>query len=296
MVDPLRILLLEDVPSDAELMERELRKAGIIFTSERADDGESFIKALELFKPNLILADFKLPNFDALQALDLIREKIPKILFIIVTGAVSEEVAVECMKQGADDYLLKDRLARLGEAVMNALEKQSLRNKHAEAEATLRRMEENFHRSLDESPLGIRILTEDDETLYANRQFLYFYGYDDITELNKVPTYKRYTPKSYAEFKHRKETRNLGGFGPSEYGIEIVRKNGEIRYLQVFRKAILWNGVQQFQTISQDITERKQAEIELGIIKNKELEILDKELELIRTDLEDLIQNNRRNK
>ncbi len=128
------------------------------------------------------------------------------------------------------------------------------------AEESLRRAEENFRRSLDESPLGVRIVSVNGETLYANRAILEIYGYDSIEELGTTPVKKRYTPESYAEFQIRKKKRQRGEYDPPEYEISIVRKNGEVRHLQVFRKEVLWNGEKQYQAIYLDITERKWAE------------------------------------
>ena len=125
------------------------------------------------------------------------------------------------------------------------------------AEEELRESEENFRCSLDDSPLGIRIVTIEGETIYANPAMLNIYGYDSIEELRTTPLKERYTPESYAEFQIRKEKRRKGEYDPFEYEVSIVRKNGEVRHLQVFRKEILWNGERQFQTIYQDITERR---------------------------------------
>ena len=124
--------------------------------------------------------------------------------------------------------------------------------------------EANFRHSLDDSPLGVRISSIEGETIYANRAILDIYGYGSIEELKKTPLKERYTPESYAEFLLRKEKRLRGEFGPSEYKISIVRKNGEIRHLYVFRKKIFWNGEKQSQVIYQDITERSQAEEKLN--------------------------------
>ena len=128
------------------------------------------------------------------------------------------------------------------------------------AEEALRRTEENFRRSLEESPLGVRIVTEKGETIYANRAILSVYGYDSIEDLKTTPAIKRYTPESYAEFQIRRAKRKQGVCDPSEYGISIVRKDGEVRHLQVVRKEILWDGERQFQVIYQDVTDRKQME------------------------------------
>ena len=130
-------------------------------------------------------------------------------------------------------------------------------------EYELRASESNSRHSLDDSPLGVRISTTEGETIYANRAILDIYGYDSIEELKKTSLKERYTPESYANFQLRKEERLRGEFGPSEYKISIVRKNGEIRHLHVFRKEIFWNGKKQYQVIYQDITERRQTEEKL---------------------------------
>ena len=123
--------------------------------------------------------------------------------------------------------------------------------------------EENFHRSMDESPLGICIVSAEGEMLYANRAILDIYGYKDIEELKSTPVKNRYAPESYAEYQLRKKKRMDGADYSSEYEISIIRKTGEIRRLRVFRKEALWNGQKQFQAIYQDITEQKTAEEKL---------------------------------
>jgi PAS domain S-box-containing protein len=132
-----------------------------------------------------------------------------------------------------------------------------------QAQEELKRSEENFRLSLDDSPLGVRIATKEGETIYTNKVFLNIYGYDRVEELKKVPMHKRYTPESYADFQLRKEKRLNGEFGPSEYETSIVKKNGEVRHVYVYRKEILWNGARQFQIIYQDITDRKRTEAKL---------------------------------
>jgi len=106
----------------------------------------------------------------------------------------------------------------------------------------------------------VRIVSADGETLYANPAILDIYGYDGIEELKATPLEKRYTLKSYAEQRERRRKRDLGDSGPSEYEVGIIRKNGEIRHLQVFCKEVLWDGETQSQVIYHDITERKKAE------------------------------------
>ena len=130
-------------------------------------------------------------------------------------------------------------------------------------EETLRRTEENFRRFLDESPLGVRIVTSEGETIYANRAILGIYGYDSIEELKTTAIQNRYTRESYDEFRIRREKRRQGVEVPSEYTIDIIRNNGDVRHLRVFRKDILWDDERQYQVIYQDITERKSLEMQL---------------------------------
>lgn len=119
----LRILHLEDNPADAELIGRELNKIGLTFEKLVVDNKKDFIKALVDFVPDVILCDHALPQFNSIDALAIIKDARLKIPFILITATVSEEFAVEIIKEGADDYLLKDRLQRLPNAMRNALEK-----------------------------------------------------------------------------------------------------------------------------------------------------------------------------
>ncbi|MEN6420860.1 MAG: PAS domain S-box protein [Smithella sp.] len=130
-------------------------------------------------------------------------------------------------------------------------------------EVSLKNSEENFRHSLDDSPLGVRIVAADGKTLYANKAILDIYGYGSIEELRNTPLHKRYTPESYADFKLRQEKRKQGDPGPSEYEISIIRKDGMIRHVNALRKEIFWNGRKEFQIIYQDITERREAEEKL---------------------------------
>ena len=140
----LKILHLEDMESDAELVRRELKKSNIQYTILVVDNKVDYITALQTFSPEIIFADHTLPAFDSLEALEILKETGKKIPFILITATVSEEYAVNVMMQGADDYILKDRLQRLPAAVVNVLEKYRLEderqkffNKVIASEATL---------------------------------------------------------------------------------------------------------------------------------------------------------------
>ncbi len=126
----LRILILEDVPSDAELVESELEDAKQVFTMLRVDTREAFERALGEFKPDIVLADYHLPAYNGREALEYARRTNPQIPVIIVTGSLGDEAAVELLKLGAKDYVLKDHLARLVPAIKRALsEERGIRNR-----------------------------------------------------------------------------------------------------------------------------------------------------------------------
>ncbi len=126
MKTKLKILHLEDTPADAELVERELKKGNIQFETLVVGTKTAFEKALQEFVPDIIIADHSLPSFNSLDAIRIMKQKGIKIPIILVTATVSDEYAVEVMKAGADDYILKDRLHRLPQAVLNSMEKYSL--------------------------------------------------------------------------------------------------------------------------------------------------------------------------
>lgn len=178
MTDELRILILEDVPTDAELMERELRKTGLVFISQRVETRDAFVGALAEFAPDVILADYKLPDFDGLSALAIACEKFPEIPFVFVTGTLCEECAVEALKLGAADYILKDRLPRLGPAVQRALEEAAQRAQLRHTEQAIRESEEKFRNIYHGAMDGIVLVdAEDGHILDANPAFLALLGY-----------------------------------------------------------------------------------------------------------------------
>src|SRR5580692_5101947 len=106
----LKILHLEDLPSDSELVDRELKKARFVFEKKLATGRADFIEALEQFKPDIILSDHTLPSFNSREELELTRKHGLLIPFILVTSTVSEEYAVNIIREGASDYILKDRM------------------------------------------------------------------------------------------------------------------------------------------------------------------------------------------
>ena len=146
----LRVLMLEDTPDDAELAERELRKAGIYLVAKRVETRSSFIRAIEEFQPDIILSDYKLPDFNGTDALEIVRCNYPEIPVIMVTGALADIDAVELIHAGAKDYVLKDRLARLAPAVQRALSMTHEEQARKLAEQALRKSHEDLEERVRE--------------------------------------------------------------------------------------------------------------------------------------------------
>ena len=136
MPQPLKVLLVEDNPDDANMVLQELTRAGFETTSQRVDTEAAFLAGLD-GGLDLILCDYTMPDFSGLRALELLKKSGLDIPFLIVSGTIGEEIAVEAMKLGAADYLFKDRLARLGPAVHQALEQVRLRRERRKLEAEL---------------------------------------------------------------------------------------------------------------------------------------------------------------
>jgi len=264
----LRILLLEDEPTDAELMEDALREAGLSFIAKRVDTREAFIRALEEFKPDIVLADYKLPSFDGGTALKIVRQQYPTIPVVIVTGAMGDEKAIELLKQGAKNYVLKDRLVRLGPAVQMALaEEQDVRARKA-AEQTMRQSEANFRALVENSPIAMLVdagVGADEKIVMMNRKFTELFGYT----LEDVPDAQHWWPLAYPDEAYREELkaewaqrvekafRSRSSIEPME--ASITCKDGAIRYVRGSFASIGDKNILGFE----DLTKRKQAEDEL---------------------------------
>ncbi len=147
MGEDLNILILEDVPFDAELINRELEKSGMKFSSRRVEEEYEYINELKRFKPDVILADHSLPHFDGISALEIAKKKCPDVPFIFVSGKMGEDFAIEALKCGATDYVLKGSLSKIVLAVNRALEEVKEHSKRKMVEDALR----SSHRQLMEA-------------------------------------------------------------------------------------------------------------------------------------------------
>ncbi|HVU34845.1 MAG TPA: PAS domain S-box protein [Opitutaceae bacterium] len=144
MKKELRILVLEDVPADVVLIDHELRQAGLSFEVKRVETREQFLREIRGGPPDVILSDHGLPTFDGFSALALAREKCPDVPFIFVTGSMGEELAIDSLREGAVDYVLKSRISNLVPAVERALRLADERTRRKQAERELRESEQRF--------------------------------------------------------------------------------------------------------------------------------------------------------
>lgn len=181
-----RILMLEDMATDAELTERLLKDAGIKFTARRVDTEGDFMTALDLFDPDIILLDHELPKYSGVQALEVAKKEKPKVPCIFVSGNVGEDVVIELMRKGATDYVLKQKMDRLVPVVRRAIKETMEQHKLEQSQNLLRQSEENFRQIAENigeifflldpfkpkmlymSPAYERIFGENPETLYMN--------------------------------------------------------------------------------------------------------------------------------
>ncbi len=147
---PLRLLLVEDDQDDAEIMVRQLRKSGLSVTSERVETLEQFSEALDREVFDLVLADYRLTGWTGMEAFNHMKKKGHDIPFILVTGMLGDETAVECIKRGVSDYVLKDRLNQLPLSVHWVLEEKSMRDARRRAEEEKEQLIEQLQRALAE--------------------------------------------------------------------------------------------------------------------------------------------------
>jgi len=185
MKTKLKILHLEDIPADAELVERELKKGKIQFESLVVDSKSAFENALREFVPDIVLADHSLPSFNSLEAIGIMKQKGIKIPIILVTATVSDEYALEVMKAGADDYILKDRLHRLPHTIMNVMEKNS-------AEQQLKESETFNKGVLSSLSSHITVIDQNGTLITVNQAWNDFGNENGITSLDHISTGSNY--------------------------------------------------------------------------------------------------------
>src|ERR671921_327795 len=182
----LRVLNLEDSSLDAELVHATLNDGGVECEILRVQTHADFVAALESGGFDLILADYSLPSFDGLSALEVAQEMSPDVPFVLVSGALGEERAIEALKSGATDYVLKQRLERLVPAVQRALREAEERTERKRAEEALRESEERFRATFEQAAVGISHNSLDGRWLRVNQRLCDIVGYSREELLEKT--------------------------------------------------------------------------------------------------------------
>ena len=277
MQTPLKVLILEDHVDDAELMLHELRRAGFDPQWQRVETEADYVAHLD---PTLdvILADYSLPQFDARQALRVLKDRGSETPFIIVSGCIGEESAVQCMKDGAADYLLKDRLARLGQAVTHALGQKRLREEKQRAEEALLESERTLSLLMSNLPgMVYRCLHEPSRPLtYVSEGCFPLTGYRPSEFVCGRVSYAQLIHPDHAESVLREVQAAIQEQIPFQLEYRIRTAQGEDKWVWergrgVFSSDGMVHFIEGFIT---DITERKSAEVALAQLSRQHQLIL----------------------
>ena len=271
MTTPLKILMLEDNLTDAWIIQRLLKKEIGNVEFSLVKDKEQFSQGLIDFKPDLILSDHTLPQFNSTEALAITRKIYPHIPFILITGTVSEEFAAEIIRQGADDYILKDRMGRLPAAINAAMKK-----RRAEKELV------DYKYALDQSSI-VAITDEKGIILYANDNFCKIsrYSAEELVGKDHRIVNSGYHPKSY--IKNLWDTIKAGQIWRGEFCNKA--KNGSLYWVDATIIPFLNEEGKPYQylAIRVDITERKKAEEKILNSESQYKDLLDNISDLICT-------------
>ncbi len=253
----LRILFVEDLPPDYELAEMILEKNGISFDSVRVENKDDYIRELREFKPGMIISDYLLPEFDGMQALKILLEHDSSIPFIVLTGTLNEEVAVDCMKAGATDYVIKEHMGKLPFAVREAIYRRDAVIEKMRAESELLESELRY-RSMFENNHAVMLLISPDKGIIvnANHAALEFYGYSRDRLVGMSVTDLSIYDRSISINRLRLALSGLERHYFSRHRIA----DGRIRDVEIFIGPLQYMGQTYLYSIVHDITERKMAE------------------------------------
>lgn len=270
MTDSFRILLLEDNAEDAEIIQRLLKKTMEPHAFHLATSKESYIRALDDFKPHVILSDNNLPQFTGPEALKILQGRSLFVPFILVTGTVSDEFAANIIKSGADDYILKDRLTRLPNAIESAIKQRRLEKEKMESAEKLVYSEEKYRTLFFKSPLPKWIY--DFETLWfleVNEAAIIHYGYTEEEFLSM--TIRDIRPPEDVGMLEEDLNKIPGEPDVRKSNWVHLKKNGERIIVESTAHFIEYNNRKARIVIVNDITERIQAEQALRVMQKQVL-------------------------
>ncbi len=265
MQENIKILIVEDYFSDAALAEMELKKVLKSIDTMIVETEGDFLQALNDYKPDLIISDYSLPSFDGLRALKLTLEYSPVTPFIMLTGSINEETAVECMKAGATDYVIKEHIKRLGSAVLHALLQKDIVAEKMEAEKALRKSEK-LNRSITETASdAIITLNSKGVILTWNKTAEKIFGYSSSEMLDKdfsVILSTKSLKKHELEFESLIESNKENLLG-STFEITALRRDRSEFPIELSLSSWESENQRYYTCIIRDITDRKKAEDEI---------------------------------
>ncbi|HKQ62237.1 MAG TPA: PAS domain S-box protein [Candidatus Polarisedimenticolaceae bacterium] len=259
---PLRVLIVEDSPHDAQLLLHELRRTEFTLEWKIVDNEADYLAQLDR-APDVILSDYSLPQFDALRALELLRERELNIPLIIISGTIGEDVAVNAMRLGASDYLLKDRLGRLGQAIERVLEQRRLRVEKARAATVLAEIQERTRRILDTASDGFVAMDEEGRIIDWNAQAEATFGWSRREAIGRSMA-DTILPERYRQA-HRDGVQRFRDTGTGRIlgrriEIEALHREGHEFPVELIIWAIRLKGSHTFSAFVRDITQRRRAE------------------------------------
>jgi two-component system sensor histidine kinase UhpB len=272
-----KLLLLEDNPDDAALIRKLLERSGMQFSSILASDEKEFLKAIGENQFDAVLADNALPQYSSMEALKLIKDKNPGVAFILVTGTVSEEFAVNIIQQGADDYILKTNLTRLSAAITKAVEKKRIQKEKEIAEKNIEKEKELSDSIINSLPAIFYFCDAKGNFLRCNNNFESVAGYS-FEEITKM------TPGDFFEPKKdhiNKWIEKVFTRGYAETEAIFKTRDGEKIPYYFTGSAVSFEDQTCLIGIGMDISARKQAEKELRQL-NSELRRLSAHLQNVR--------------
>ncbi|MGA3288541.1 MAG: response regulator [Bacteroidota bacterium] len=254
----LSILLLEDDPSSIRLFTRKVQSAPVEIVVKEARNRETFIRELELSKFDCIVIDYTIPDIMGIEALRLSKEMSPDTPTIIYTGSVGEEKAVECMKEGASEFLLKTNSIRLVPAILSVVNQKREREARLQAEEAQKQSEARF-RSLAETSTAAIFIYHGEKFVYVNSAAEQLTGYTNDELLHK--TFWELTHPDYIEMiQQRRSAQQRGESVPSRYEFKIVTKDGTERWLDFTASSIHFEGASASLGIALDMTNQKKLE------------------------------------
>lgn len=258
-----RVLIVEDSAADAELIKRELEKGSLVHTSKWVKSKDEFFKAFEEFGPDIILCDYKMPDFGVLEAMEFIKKSFQEIPLIVVSGTIGEDVAVDTMKLGVVDYILKDRLGRLVSAVRRALEESKIISERKKAEQIIKDMANQFQVVVESVEEGITFSDSSGKFLVYNLKMQTLTGYT-MDEANNSGDFTRFLyPQPLERQKALQRIQKIVEYkaaSPSEVETTIQAKDGTKKVLLISTKEMRIKDQQMFLSVYRDITERKKIE------------------------------------